>query len=359
MRFKTKFYIFLYALIAAAAVVAILFGSGMFNNECAHTKTETLTGKTANCTRAGLTDGKVCSDCGEVLIEQTVIEAYGHTEKILPAVAPTCHSTGLTEGSECAVCNAPMVAQREIAKLAHTPVASGENLPTCTEPGSIGGTHCSVCYATITPPTVTADPIGHDWQTVAAVEPTCAAAGHGEYSVCSVCGTIDGDASVLPKTECLEEDLVILNGVSATCSHTGWTEGVKCQRCDTIHVAQERIPADPTAHEYDFSSPYTEAVAADCGAGTDGCTASYHCLYCDYILAAETVAWAHTPGAWTVHIEATTTSAGEKVTYCQDCHKPLFQTIDKLPALLPDDATEEEIEDKFNEDNGINPDGVV
>ena len=29
------------------------------------------------------------------------------------------------------------------------------------------------------------------------------------------------------------------------------------------------------------------------------------------------------------------------------------------PKLLPDDATEEEIEDKFNEDNGINPDGVV
>ena len=359
MRFKTKFYIFLYVLVIAATAVAIMFGMGMFTNECEHLHTETVVGKTANCTRDGLTDGKICLDCGETVVERTVIKAYGHTEKVIPAVAPTCNSVGYTEGAECAVCNAHLVERREVAKLPHTPVASGDNPPSCTEAGTIGGTHCSVCYATIEEPTKYVEPIGHTWDTHEAVESTCAVAGHEAYRKCTVCGTVEGNPAPLPLAECLEEDLIITAGVDATCSHSGWTEGVKCKRCGTIHVAQEIIPSETVAHVYDYSKPYTEAVDADCGAGTDGCTASYECLYCGHILEAEIIKWAHTPGEWSVYIPATETAAGENVTYCLDCHKPMFQTVDKLPALLPDDATEEEIEDKFNEDNGIDPDGIV
>ena len=40
---------------------------------------QTIAGKAATCTESGLTDGKKCSRCGEILTEQTVIPAKGHS----------------------------------------------------------------------------------------------------------------------------------------------------------------------------------------------------------------------------------------------------------------------------------------
>ena len=72
------------------------------------------------CTTTGLTEGKHCSVCNEVLVAQTVVEALGHTEAVDQAVAPTCTTTGLTEGKHCSVCNEVLVAQEEVAALGHT-----------------------------------------------------------------------------------------------------------------------------------------------------------------------------------------------------------------------------------------------
>ncbi len=362
MRFKTKFYIFLYLLIAAATVVGIMAGMGMFSTECAHANTSVIGAKSPTCVDAGVAGAVVCDDCGETITEAYVLEALGHDLKVMPAVAPTCHSVGYTEGSECNRCFLQVSKRAQIDMLPHTPVPSEDKPATCTEPGSVGGTHCSVCYATIEQPAVIPalnNGQGHTWVSYEAVESTCAVAGHGAYKVCSICATVEGDPTLLPLTDCLEEDIIVLAGTPATCSHTGWTDGAKCQRCDKIHVAQERTPINPDAHEYDYENPYTAAVPADCGTETDGLTESYECLYCDFILEAEIVEWEHTAGEWSVNIEATTEAAGENISYCLDCHKPMFETVNKLPVLLPDDATEEEIENKFNEDNGIDPDGVV
>ena len=63
------------------------------------------------CTEAGLTEGKSCSACNEVILAQTVVEALGHTEVIDVSVAPTCTETGLTEGKHCSVCNEIITAQ--------------------------------------------------------------------------------------------------------------------------------------------------------------------------------------------------------------------------------------------------------
>ena len=73
----------------------------------------------ATCTKTGLTEGKHCSVCNEVLVAQTETPTIGHTEVIDPAVAATCTKTGLTEGKHCSACNEVLVAQTEVPKTAH------------------------------------------------------------------------------------------------------------------------------------------------------------------------------------------------------------------------------------------------
>ena len=101
------------------------------------------------CTETGLTEGKKCSVCGETLVAQEVVDALGHTEEIVLAVAPTCTETGLTEGKKCSVCGETLVAQEVVAALGHTEEIIPSVAPTCTETGLTEGKKCSVCGETL------------------------------------------------------------------------------------------------------------------------------------------------------------------------------------------------------------------
>ena len=83
-------------------------------------KEQVLPAKAPTCLEEGLTEGKKCSVCGEVLVEQTTIPVVEHKEETLPAKAPTCTESGLTEGKKCSVCGEVLVLQSTVEALGHS-----------------------------------------------------------------------------------------------------------------------------------------------------------------------------------------------------------------------------------------------
>lgn len=87
------------------------------NDDLVHTHTyvESITAPT--CTDQGFST-YTCS-CGDSYIENYV-KALGHTETVDSAVAPTCTETGLTEGKHCSVCDEVIVVQQTVSATGHS-----------------------------------------------------------------------------------------------------------------------------------------------------------------------------------------------------------------------------------------------
>ncbi len=200
----------------------------------------TLQGKKATCEEQGLTEGKKCSVCNEVLVAPTEIKPLGHTEVIDTKVDATCTTSGLTEGKHCSVCNKVLVAQTEINALGHS---YGEwtitKQPTETTTGLQERT-CSVCNEKeeqILPVT------GHIHKyNETIIKPTCVDKGYTLYE-CS-CGVSykDKEVNALGHKEVIDEK------VEATCTEKGKTEGKHCSVCNKVLVAQTEI--NPLGHSY-------------------------------------------------------------------------------------------------------------
>lgn len=59
-----------------------------------------------------------CTTCGATKTED--IPKVAHTEEVLSAIAPSCTEKGLTEGKKCSVCGEIIIAQEEIAANGHS-----------------------------------------------------------------------------------------------------------------------------------------------------------------------------------------------------------------------------------------------
>ena len=304
-----------------------------------HTE-EVVAGNEASCSEKGLTEGKKCSVCGEILVAQQEIPLKNHTEEIIPGKDATCTDNGLTDGKKCSVCGETLVPREEIPPVAHTEEVVPGRAPTCTETGLTDGKKCSVCGTTLLAQEEI--PIEHKEETVAGKAPTCTETGLTEGKKCSLCGAIllkqeeisslghkdeDGDYecdvchaelctnhipaepivenkkdsscsetgsydSVIKCSVCgdeLERETKTIEklphteeeiaGKDATCTETGLTAGKKCSVCGEILEAQQEIGKLPHTEE--------EIAGKDATCAETGLTAGKKCSVCGEILEAQ------------------------------------------------------------------------
>ena len=203
-----------------------------------------------DCDSTGLTEGKHCATCGEILVAQQVVDALGHTEVVDAAVAPTCTENGLTEGKHCSVCGTATVPQSIALALGHL----DENSDFVCDRNGCGAKLCT----------------SHNEVIDAGEDATCTADGLTEGKHCSICGEILVAQTVIPSPGHNE---VTDAAVAPTCTSTGLTEGKHCDRCNEVFTEQTVI--DAIAHK---NIAFVELV--DATFESEGIIAHYACPDC-------------------------------------------------------------------------------
>lgn len=115
--------------------------------------------KKPTCTEDGTTEEKHCTRC-DYKSGGEVIPALGHTEEIISGISATCITAGLTEGKKCSVCGEVLVDLKVLPALGHDIVIDVEAKdPTCTESGTTEGKHCTRCDYKVEAEEI--EPLGH------------------------------------------------------------------------------------------------------------------------------------------------------------------------------------------------------
>ncbi len=234
------------------------------------------------CTKKGTIEYWECPDCSKnfsdenctVEAETLEIAEAAHSEEILPAVPATCTKTGLTEGKKCSVCGEVILEQNTIPAIGHKNKVHHEKVePTCKE-GYTGNTYCLGCGKLIATGSNVKNPENHDGGTeirdVKAA--TCTEEGYTGNTYCLGCGKLIATGSSSEKTEHNFGEWEVVT--EATCTEEGLEKRV-CKN-DETHVEERTITA--TGH-----TPETVG-AKDATCTEDGYTGDSVCKTCNAIL---------------------------------------------------------------------------
>lgn len=188
----------------------------------------------ATCTTNGL-EKHTCMTC---LLEETrEIIAKGHKEVIDEAVDATCTEDGWTEGKHCSVCGEVIVEQERIDALDHEP---GEpeltNTPTCTVCAHYKVV-CERCEETLDEYDDDGEFGDHSWGDSVEFKPTCTEDGYTRH-ICSVCNLVED----YDKTPASGHDYQLVSDSSMSSG-----AAMKCTRCGDSYEAD--YDCDILGHE--------------------------------------------------------------------------------------------------------------
>ena len=266
-----------------------------------------------SCTQDGWDAYDTCKREGCDYTTKVVIPA-AHTEAIDQAKAPTCTEKGLTEGKHCSVCEEVIVAQQEVPALNHDYGSEITTQPTCTEKG----VRTYTCKRTGCGHTYTEDvaALNHDIQNHDGKPATCTEDGYEAYETCKREGC---KYTTYQKIDALGHDNKgTIAHKDATCTEAGVEGGTYCTRCNDGKAAAE-APIDALGHDNKGSIAHKDATCTE--TGVEGGT---YCTRCDdgKTSAEKTIkALGHDNKGSVAHKDPTCTETGvEGGTYCSRCN---------------------------------------
>ena len=206
---KHKKMAFVFILLFIAAIIAIILFPHI--TKCKHENTVTLAGYPSTCSKEGLSDGKKCIDCGEIIEAQTVIPIKPHS----------------FDGSDDDVCNVCGYTRDLNCSHKNVSVIKGY-APTCSKEGLSDGTRCEDCQTVITEQ-VSIPTANHTYDGIL-------------DSSCNVCG-------FTRVVNCPHKNTEVIKGYDSTCFKEGLSDGTICEDCQTVITEQISIPT--ANHTYD------------------------------------------------------------------------------------------------------------
>ena len=177
------------ALKVGSAVITVTTSDGGYTASCSisvycnHNNSRTLEGREPTCTENGLTEGKVCTDCGAVLAAQSTVPALGHNYSYAITTTPTTSAAGTLTGTCTRCSNKTTVTLPKLDTANYN--YSVTKAATCAATGTGRYTWKTTTYGSFYFD-VTIAKTSHSYTSIVTA-PTCTEQGYTTYT-CSVCG---------------------------------------------------------------------------------------------------------------------------------------------------------------------------